>query len=94
MLSPGRKRSDAVSGGQSETGLGWKLLGFESLPEVSYERDLDCEDCYGFGSACELPARGSKGEVGVFGWAVLQLPGACIVRIIQGTGLSRTHVGS
>jgi hypothetical protein len=41
-LSSGRKRSDAVSGERSETGLGWKLLGFESLPEVSYKRDLEC----------------------------------------------------
>ena len=41
-LLPGRKRSDAVSGEEFETGSGWELLDFMILPEVSYKRDLEC----------------------------------------------------
>jgi hypothetical protein len=77
-LPPGRKRSDAVSGGRSETGSDWTLLDFRISPRF-HERDLDCEDCYGFGSGCKLSSRDQKGEVGVLGWAVLNIQGLALV---------------
>ena len=77
-LSPGRKRSDAVSGERSETGSDWTLLDFRISPRF-HERDLDCEDCYGFGSGCKLSSRDQKGEVGVLGWAVLNIQGLALV---------------